>query len=587
MTDEALRTIAEIVENAEPVDIAPTGDGGGPRTPGGGDRGGGGGEPPERVPDPVDWELVRRCAAEPETDIGNARRFLHRYRNDVISVMRIGFHVYDGRRWAEDVEGASIRPLAHRTVEEIRLEATLVEPTEEEQAAIAAAEEVMPRYTRLKKLGRQRTPEEELELLRLGEIVGLGAEAAKAISERRARRVRYAKTSASSGKIDNMLKEAAVYVAKSVSELDADPLAINCHNGTLRLVRQGEGKQAIWTVRLDPHRREDLISKLIPVAYDDAAECPNFLRFIETVLPDDEVRAFMQRYLGYALTALTGEQVFVFLYGQGRNGKSTLVDLICRLLGDYAASVPFETLAGEDRRKGSEATPELARLPGTRLVRASEPEQSMQFREAMVKSLTSGEPILVRHLHRDFVEVYPTFKLVVSGNHKPTIKGTDDGIWRRVLLVPFLVQIPKEDIDRALPDKLWAERAGILNWLIAGALSYLQEGLGIPEAVRAATDEYREESDPVSAWVREACIVTGEDTDVMTPGEAHASFKVFCERAGFNAWGPTTFNRNLPLKAAAFGFRKAKSMGMSLYRGLRIKDEYRPPSHTHGGDSEG
>ena len=587
MTDDPLRTIAEIVENAEPVDVAPACDGGGPLTPDGGHGGHGPGGPPADGGEPVDWDMVRRCAAEPETDIGNARRFLHRCRNDVISVMRIGFHVFDGRRWAEDVEGSSIRPLAHKTVEQIRLEASLVEPTPEEQAAVAAAEEAFPRFRELKKLGRKRSPEDELELLRLGEVVGIGAEAAKAISERRAKRVRYGKTSASSGKIDNMLREAAVYVAKSVSDLDADPLAINCDNGTVRLVKEGEGKKAIWTVRLDPHRREDLISKLIPVAYDEAAECPNFLRFIETVLPDDEVRAFMQRYLGYALTALTGEQVFVFLYGQGRNGKSTLVDLVCRLLADYAATVPFETLAGEDRRKGSEATPELARLPGTRLVRASEPEQSMQFREAMVKSLTSGEPILVRHLHRDFVEVYPTFKLIVSGNHKPTIKGTDDGIWRRVLLVPFLVQIPKEEIDRALPDQLWEERAGILNWLVAGALSYLQEGLRIPEAVRAATDEYREESDPVSAWVREACIVTGDDTDMVTPGEAHASFKVFCERAGFNAWGPTTFNRNLPLKAAAFGFRTAKSMGMSLYRGLRIKDDFRPPSHTHGGDGDG
>jgi putative DNA primase/helicase len=390
-----------------------------------------------------------------------------------------------------------------------------------------------------------------------------------------------------------MLHEAAPYVSRPVSDLDREALALNALNGTLRFVETGaepaaEGRRAkagIWTVRLDPHRREDMISKLVPVDFDPAAECPNFLGFIETVLPSDEVRAFVQRYLGYALTALTREQVFCFLWGQGRNGKSTLVDLVCRIFGDYAATVPFETLAGDDRRKGSEATPDLARLPASRLVRASEPESKMQFREAMVKSLTSGEPILVRRLHQDFVEIYPAFKLVISGNHKPSIHGTDEGIWRRVLLVPFEVQIPPEEIDRRLPDKLWEERSGILNWLIAGTLSYLEEGLRIPDAVRAATQEYREESDPVGGFLRDACEITGEDADIATPGELHEGFKVYCERAGLNAWGPSTFTRQLPLRAAAFGFRKAKTMGMSVYRGIRVKADFRP-SHTHGSGAD-
>ena len=361
-------------------------------------------------------------------------------------------------------------------------------------------------------------------------------------------------------------------------------------NGTLRLFRyeKSAGNKvqapAIWVVRLDPHNKADLISKLADVEYNDAAECPVFLTFLDTILPDDEVRSFIQRYLGYCLTALTHEQVFVFLYGAGRNGKSTLVDVICRLLGDYSTTVPFETLAGDDRRKGSEATPDLVRMPGARIVRASEPESGMKFRESMVKSLTSGEPILIRRMREEFIEIYPTFKLIISGNHRPDIRGGDDGIWRRVLLVPFDVQISRSEVDRALPDKLWAERSGILNWLIAGALSYLEEGLCVPDSVRAATDDYREQSDVYGAFLKGACDVTGDDSDIETPGDLYTSFKIFCERQGFFAFGVSTFNKALPERAAAYGFRKAKSMGLSLYRGLRIKPEFKPsdPSRTPG-----
>ena len=544
--------------------------------------------------DGVDWDRVRLCAGEPETDIGNGRRFLIAHRDRALYVQRIGWHVNDGRRWAEDVEEALIRPLAHASAEAIALEAHVIGPTAREGEAIEDGQAAVGELNALLGAGGEQDGDTKRQVANLRARIAAGEAAARALKDRRQRRLRYAKTSGNKGKLDGMMHEAAPYVSRPVSDLDREPLALNVGNGTLRFVETGgeaaagdkPARAGIWTLRRDPHRREDMISKLVPVDHDEAAECPLFEAFIETVLPDDEVRSFVQRYLGYALTALTREQVFCFFWGSGRNGKSTLVDLVCRIFGDYAATVPFETLAGDDRRKGSEATPDLARLPASRLVRASEPESKMQFREAMVKSLTSGEPILVRRLHQDFVEIYPAFKLVISGNHKPSIHGTDEGIWRRVLLVPFEVQIAPEAIDRRLPDKLWEERSGILNWLIAGTLSYLEEGLRIPDAVRSATQEYREESDPLGAFLREACEVTGRDEDMETPGDLHGGFKVYCEQAGFNVWGPSTFTRQLPLRAAAFGFRKAKTMGMSVYRGIRIKDAFRPPSHTHGSGSD-
>ncbi len=533
--------------------------------------------------DGIDWQLVQRCASEPETDIGNGRRFLHRHGDDILMIEGLGWAVYDSKRWIQDFFSSNVRPLAHDTVETIRLEASFVEPDEDEQKLIAEGEEVFGRYRELKKRGRGRSPEDEIELLKLEGIVRAGQEAQKSVSERKARRMRYGKTSANSGKIDNMLKESAVYRMRPVSVLDGDPYAINCENGTLRLFQRQAGQdKTIWDVRHDPHSKSDLFSKLAPVSYDLSAECPGFLAFIDRILPDEKIRAFIQRYLGYCLTALTCEQVFVFFYGNGRNGKSTLVDLICRIIGDYATTIPFETLAGDDRRKGSEATPELVRVPGARIVRASEPELGMKFRESMVKSLTSGEPILLRRMREEFIEIYPTFKLIVSGNHRPDIRGGDDGIWRRVVLVPFLVQIPKEEVDKALPEKLWAERAGILNWLLAGALSYLEQGLMIPDEVRAATEDYRDQSDAYGAFLRAACEITGEDSDIETPGDLYAAFKVFCERQGFYAVNVSTFNKALPDKAASFGFRKAKTNGLSVYRGLRVREEFKP-SYTHDG----
>ena len=595
MTDDPHTCIADIVEGAlEAPDRStphyPAGDqssGSMPPVPPTPTEGGtsAGGRPP------VNWKLVKICAQEPETDIGNARRFLHRHGEMTLSIEALGWAAHDGRRWKLDYFGAEVRQLAHDTVEAIRLEAAVLDPTEEEAVAIEKGKAASPRFRDLSaKPARTRAPEEVSEMMALEDIMRAARGSMAAVNERRARRARYGKTSASTGKMDNMINEARVYRSRPVSILDADPFAMNAGNGTLRLFRHERAPVApahaagIWDARLDPHNKADLISKLADVDYHPGAECPVFLTFLDTIVPDDDRRAFLQRYLGYCLTALTHEQVFVFLYGAGRNGKSTLVDLICRLLGDYATTVPFETLAGDDRRKGSEATPDLVRLPGARIVRASEPETGMKFRESMVKSLTSGEPILIRRMREEFIEIYPTFKLIISGNHRPDIRGGDDGIWRRVLLVPFDVQIPPDQVDRALPDKLWAERSGILNWLIAGALSYLEEGLRVPDSVRAATDDYREQSDVYGAFLKGACDVTGDDSDIETPGDLYTSFKIFCERQGFYAVAVSTFNKALPERAATHGFRKAKSMGLSLYRGLRIKPEFKPsdPLRTPG-----
>ncbi len=518
------------------------------------------------------------CALEPETDIGNGRRFLHRNKDDVLHVSNIGWHVYDGWRWAEDEDGRFIRPRSHQTAEAILDELRYIFPTKREEIALAAAAEVEDSYFRIKGKGARASDDEKAEMKRIEPIHAAGMDAEKALSGRRSARRRYARTSGSSGKLDNMLREAAPYRAKLLRQMDADPLAVNLSSGTLRFISEDDpdspdedAPRRIWSVRHDEHSREDFISKLMPVKYDRDAKAPLFHEFMNAVQPHAPMRSFLKRYFGYCFTALTSEQVFVFFYGEGRNGKSTLVDLIAQIMADYSTTVPFETLAGDDRRKGGEATPDLARLPGARLVRAAEPEQGMKFRESMIKSLTSGEPILIRRLHAEFNEVYPTFKLVISGNHKPDVRGADDGIWRRVLLVPWDIQIPKEKVDKRLPEKLWEERTGVLNWLIEGALDYLQYGLMIPDEVRAATDTYREESDPVGAFIDAYCQITGDPDDEVDPKTLYVTYKKFCEEENHNVWKAAAFNRQMPHKAKKMGFQKAKSRGLTIYRGIRMK----------------
>lgn len=523
MTDDPKLRIVDAVDRAEPLEVADRGSGG--------DDGDG---PPPSPPDDIDWDKLRACAAEPQNDIGNSRRLRHRYGEDLIHVQNVSWFAWDGKRWAEDIDGRQARPFCHQTVELIALEPLAIVPSDEEAEAIKAMEDARAAIVKAKeqlaelmsdsKVTRidraARVVELKGEIHALTRTIGAGLTAREALADRRSKRHRFAVSSGNTGKIEGMLNEAVAYMSMAVGDLDKEPLALNVENGTLRfesfITEDPESppddprKITRWRVKKSSHARKDHISKLAAAEWKPKASCPEFLKFLARVLPDKDglssVRDFVQRYLGYCLTALTREQVFVLFHGEGRNGKSTLVDIIARIMADYSTSVPISTLVNSDyARKGSEATPDLARLPGARFVRSAEPKEGLSLDESLIKGLTSGEPLPVRRLNQDFIDIYPTFKLAISVNRKPTIRGNDDGIWRRVILVPFDVQIPIEEVDKGLADKLWLERNGILKWLVDGCIDYLNRGsLDPPEEVRAATTEYREESDIVGGFVRAA-----------------------------------------------------------------------------------
>lgn len=559
-------------------------------------------EPPPQ--DEAGQALLAACMAEPETDIGNGRRFRRRYGDlasegsfIAIHVAHIGWHVYDGRRWKEDEDGSLVRPLAHRTAEAIRREAAMIEGSREEQEIIAAGEVAAELLESKGPPSKRKLPDadDQAERRALDHAVKLAEQIVGAIEDRRAARRRHAKSTAGSSKLTNMMAEGQPYVARKVGDLNTDRHRLNCLNGTIDFV-QVEDEESDpaeprfrWEARMRPHRQTDYVTKLVPFDWKREAKAPEFEKFLQKTQPRPEVRYFLKRFCGYCLTGLTLEQVLLFFYGAGRNGKSTFIDILCHIFDDYAVTLSIDSFSGEHKRGGGEATPDLARLPGARLVAASEPEANVKLKDALIKQLTGGEKIPVRRLHKDFFEVDPHFKIILSGNHKPRIDDDSDGIWRRVLLVPWDIQIPKKEVDTLLPLKLRREAEGIFAWMVEGAVAYLNEGLDVPPAVQAASQEYREESDPIGSFVRTACIVTGEAGDEEKPFDLFVSFEKFADAEGVFKFNRATFEKRF---AKAGGrhwegpdghmrqFMKAKNV-TTVYRGIRIRPEWLPSREGH------
>jgi len=366
-----------------------------------------------------------------------------------------------------------------------------------------------------------------------------------------------------------MIEMAATYpeVIIQPSQLDQDVYLLNVHNGTLDL-RTG-------TVR--EQRPDDLITKLAPVAFDQGAGCPEWLKFLDRIMNGNvELIGFIQRAIGYCLTGLTGEQCFFFLYGTGANGKSTLLNTIKALLGDYAMQSTPEILMSKDKTGG--ASPELARLPGARFVATSETEDGRQFAEAALKQMTGQDTITARHLFKEFFEFRPQFKIWFATNHKPIIRGTDNAIWRRIHLIPFNVAIPEAEQDRDLEKKLLAELPGILNWALEGCRMWQEEGgLKPPAEVKAAVKEYKDDMDVFGQWLDECCIL---QPGIKTPhGTLYESYDQWSKTNSGWSLSSKKFSQTLTER----GLIKEKS-GIHSWRGIGLLDESRQGSLLSGGE---
>jgi P4 family phage/plasmid primase-like protien len=344
-----------------------------------------------------------------------------------------------------------------------------------------------------------------------------------------------------------------------VNDFNRDPWLLGCQNGTLDL-RTGELRES------DPN---DLITKIVPVAFDPQAACPTWERFLDHIFKrDQDVIAFMQRSLGYCLTGDTSEQVVWLLWGSGANGKTTLLLVPYALLGSYAAHTRAETFMIKHH---SDVIPaDVAALHGARFVYAVEPNKGARLDESLIKALTGGDPITARFMRRDFFTFTPQFKVFLGMNSKPRIIGSDHGIWRRPLLVPFDVTIPPEEQDKTLLSKLTLELPGILTWCLKGELERQRIGLCPPRSVVAATEQYREEQDRLAEWLTTGLYARGNDNDFVSIALLHEDYVRWCMESSekhpmsIGALGSALEERGCP--------RHRSTKGMRGHRRIRLKD---------------
>jgi putative DNA primase/helicase len=296
---------------------------------------------------------------------------------------------------------------------------------------------------------------------------------------------------------------------------DSDPYLLNVQNGTID-IRSGE---------LRPHQRNDLITKITSISYDESATADRWQSFIRRVLPDEDVRRYVQKAIGQAMTGVADEQAFYLNHGVGDNGKNTLYDTILTMLGDYADTMNIDTLM--EKRNGGGASPELAKLKGKRFVVASESDENQRLKPGLIKRLTGDKYIEARALYKDPMKFERTHTIFMHANHRPEIADTGHAMWRRVRLIPWTVRIPNGEKDKRLPYKLGQELSGILNWCLQGYRLYAEEGLEPPEAVREATDEYRKDMDKVGQFIADEC-VTDHPNLYVTKDALYEAYSTWC-----------------------------------------------------------
>jgi len=349
--------------------------------------------------------------------------------------------------------------------------------------------------------------------------------------------------------------EAATWISAlriRTDELDSNPWLLNVRNGTVDIL-SGEFRE---------HRQEDMITKIANVDYDPNADCPMWKKFVREIMDyKAEIIKFVQTAAGWSLSGDISEQTMFILYGTGANGKSTFLNTIMYILGDYATATPTETFM---KKTGDNFSNDVARLRSTRFVTTTEVEQGRRLSEPLIKKITGNDEMTARFLYGEFFNFKPTFKIFMATNHKPVIKGTDHGIWRRIKLIPFTERIPEEKQDKHLELKLREEASGILNWLLEGIENWKQERLKTPKAVLFATDEYRGEMDVIGNFIKEKC---GQKKEMTIPiKKLYKAYSDWCEENNEHAVSERFFT----LRLKEMGFEQSRTSTERYWIGIGL-----------------
>jgi putative DNA primase/helicase len=434
-----------------------------------------------------------------------AIKLARRYNNKLLYVHPIGWHRWDGKRFQRDTTGAARRAV-HNIIKRERAKADEL-PTEE-------------RAKRAKEIARYETA---------SAITGILTEAA-------------------------VLHEFKV----SVDDIDADPWLFNCSNGTLDL----------RTMELRDHDPADRLTKLARGAYDPAmGGGVEWSKFIERVLPDGDVRRYWQRTIGLSLLGKVNgdKQLAPIMTGKGANGKTTALEAVSFAMGDYAATAEPALLMS---KRGDTHPTGIADLLGKRLVITSETEQDRRFDIPLLKRLTGGDTIKARYMRQDFFEFQPSHLLMLSTNHLPRVDDDTEAVWRRIRVIPFGVQIPEDERNDQLGERLQAEADAVLAWIVAGWIAYRDHGLKpTPAAVLEATGQYKSESDAVGRFIDDECVTAPAVS--ATTGALYGQWQIWATRERVPELSRIAFGRVLDSKGYP---ADQKAHGMPR-RGIRLKTE--------------
>lgn len=351
-----------------------------------------------------------------------------------------------------------------------------------------------------------------------------------------------------------LLRQAAPTMVADIGDFDRDPALLNCRNGTIDL-RSGE---------IRPHTREDLITQLADVDYEpDGPPASHFEEYLQQIFEGDLERIdSLHRLAGHSATGETREHILIPLNGPGGNGKGTFVEVMGDVLGDYWYKTPMETFLAKRERS---ATNDLAKMHGKRMVVANEINQGRQLDAALVKDLTGADSISARFLFKEFFTYRPKFKIWLVCNYLPVIDGSDEALQRRLRVIPFRVRFAGASRDKELRDKLQAERAGILAWVVSGAVTWYQSGLGESAAIVAATRAYTTSHDRIGQWIAEDCLV--ELTATIGAGELRRAYVAWCRERDIKPDAQSEVAESLERR----GFRPGRSKRQRFWSGLRLR----------------